>query len=449
MTTRSWLHRLRGERPINSYADQQRMNALELIASTAESGTWPELSRHHSGFVREMAVRELSAHPSPEALVALVERLNDWVPQVREQAAAGMQSYLSSEHVSSLLVALNPLMALAARRRADHSVTLTSVRAVLQSPDVRDQVHRSFLTQQSKAACYLFALLLEAGQSPHALLRDGLAHRELNVRLAAVEACETLDSQAAHALLLDALPRSIARVRTRILRALLPALADPKPILQQALLNGSGAVRSLALWEAPRYGLEAKAVLAAQLRGPMPGSRPVWLGVLGLARDLAVELPQVWWQAAIATDYASVRLSAVYAPGERSASMLFGALDDASDKVFNALIVRLGKLPWATLDEPARGWLKLHWHQASPVRREQVLGLLAAWQQLLYLLERLDSEPFLQGDWLEQIARWCDRQYRIIDPYTPKAQQAALKQQLQQLAKLGWLEHRPVARVAG
>lgn len=448
MTTHNWLDWIRAKHPAtSSWADQQRNHALEVIASAAGSGAWSDLSQHPNGFVREVAVRELSNNPSPEALVALIERLNDWVPQVRLLAERGMQAYLKREHVCSLLFALRPLIGLGVRQRGDHAVTLAQVRTVLQMPEVRTEVHASFLVQQSTAACYLFALLLEVSNAPEPLLREALSHRELNVRLAAVEACEALATIQAHALLLEALPQSIARVRIRIMRVLLPVVEDPKPLLQQALLHRSAAVRNLALWEAPRHGVDAAAVLATQLARQLPSRKADWLGVLGLARDLGGELPDTWWKAALACSYPSVRMAALCLPGEWPPCALLGALDDPSDKVFNALIARLSKLPWAVTRVDVSARLDRQWYALSDSRRQKLLGLLAAWQQVAYLLKSSGNEPERQAYWLSEVARWCDRCYLIIDPYTSKAEQAALKAQLQSLVTRGLLDHGTVARV--
>lgn len=446
--TGSWLDWLKAKQtPAASWADQRRNEALELIASTAQSGSWAQLSRHHNGFVREVAVRELASTPSPEALVELIERLNDWVPQVRELAAAGIKAYLNSPGAPALLCALDPLMALAARQRADHGPTLAKVRAVLQGADVRDVVYACFQVRHGKAACYLFALLLEVVEPPGPLLRDGLAHRELNVRLAAIAACEANAGTEALALLEAALPRSIARVRVRLLRALVPLLEDPKAVLQAALLDASPAVRSFARWEAPRHGVDAHAVLAAQLAQPMPSLKKHWLGLLGLAGEIGGELPEAWRSAALLAGYPSVRLAAVHLQDDASAGTLLGLLEDDADKVFDAVIARLGKLPWAALNAPVSASLDTHWQRLPEQRRRQVLGLMSPWQQAAYLVKRMQAEPVLEDFWLQEITRWCNRQYRIVDPVTPVAEREALEQTLKGLAASGLIERGCVARV--
>lgn len=204
----SWLDRLLNKQgAAQSWADRRRVEALELVAQAENDAAWVGLSRHCNGFVREVAVRELNRTRSPDALVALIDRLNDWVPQVRDLAAAGLKQYLSPSQAPALLAALEPLIALEARQRVDHGPTLMAARTVLQSPLVREEVNRHFLTRQGKAARYLFDLLLECDAEPEALLRSALAHRELTVRLMAVAACKQLPAYQARPLLAEALPR--------------------------------------------------------------------------------------------------------------------------------------------------------------------------------------------------------------------------------------------------
>lgn len=430
-----------------SWADRRRNEALELIANAGGSVTWVELSQHCNGFVREAAVKGLSAHDSPESLLALIERLNDWVPQVRELASAGVAPYLTTTRAQALLFALDAVMALAMCQRVDHQATVASVREVLQSPDVRQEVYRSFMARQGESARYLFALLLEVAESPDALVRDALAHRELTVRLAAVVVCETLPAGRAVPLLREALPRAAAKVRVRVLRALLPLLDDPRPVLRQALLDASPSIRSLAQWHAPRHNLDATAVLADRLTGEMPTGKRNWLGLLGLAAQLSAELPQAWRRAALRSRYPTVRFAAVRTAGDGASVELLDALDDPSDRVFGEAIVQLDKLPWSTVNAGLSRKLDSDWHALSETRRQAILRLISGWQQLAYLLKRLDAEPVMQVFWLREITQWCDRQYQVVDPVTPKTERELLMARLQSLATAGRVLGKSVARV--
>lgn len=444
---RSWLDRLLNKQgAAQSWADRRRVEALELVAQAGNDAAWVGLSRHCNGFVREVAVRELDRTRSPDALVALIDRLNDWVPQVRDLAAAGLRQYLSPCQAPALLAALEPLIALEARQRVDHGPTLMAARTVLQSPLVREEVYRNFLMRQGKAARYLFDLLLACEGEPEALLRPSLAHRELTVRLMAVAACKQLPAYQARPLLAEALPRPGASVRVCVLRALLPLLDDPRDVLRDALLDATRGVRGFACWAAPSSGLDAAAILTERLQGDMPVTKRGWLGILGLAEELNVELGMQWLEKALRSSYSTVRESAVLQLRDDHLSLLFEMLEDPSDRVFSASISRLGKQTWSSLRE-LDSKLSQRWHVLPVARREAILGLLPAWQQLAFLLTRLEAETDLQAFWLRQLAHWCDRQYLMVDPVTPRIEREAAAEKLMQLAAQGLLSIEKVQRI--
>ncbi|VVP52300.1 hypothetical protein PS880_05436 [Pseudomonas fluorescens] len=110
-TIQNWLNKLKNKQaPSSSWTDRRRNQALELLADAESDCTWVELSTHYNGFIREVAVRTLYSQPSPQALVALIDRLNDWVTQIRDLAAAGLKHYLSPSEAQALLFALEPLI---------------------------------------------------------------------------------------------------------------------------------------------------------------------------------------------------------------------------------------------------------------------------------------------------------------------------------------------------
>lgn len=445
---REWLGRLKNKQlPTSSYVDHRQNEAMELLGSAEHSGNWTEVSTHYNGFIREVAVRGLCDHPSPEALVALIERLNDWVPQIRDLALKGLNHYLTPSQAQALLFAVEPLLALTARRRADHGPTLIAVRSVLQSPEIKAEVYANFLSRQGKAARYLFALLLEKDSAPETLIRAALAHRELTVRLAAVSACQDLPASQASPLLLEALSRPGAKVRVCVLRALLPLLDDPRPLLHKSLLDASISIRSLARWAAARHNIDANAILTEKMNQDLPSRKQDWLGVIGLATELDAALDKRWLTEAMRSRYSTVREAAIRMLGESQLTELLGALDDPSDKVFYAAIARLDKLPWTSVTPGSGAKLDRDWHELPTARRQAILQLRPGWQQVAYLLERLDTEPVAQAFWLLQVGLWCDRQYQIIDPVTSKVERETLAQKLRDLAARGLIRSDNVARV--
>ncbi|HWV10696.1 MAG TPA: PBS lyase [Pseudomonas sp.] len=437
---KEWLERLKS-RPASGYywEDRRHYEAREALAACRGEGDWLTLSSHGNGFVREVAVRELSEQPSPEVLPLLLERANDWVPQVRALAVAGVQRYLAPEHASALLHALLPLMALAERQRADHGPMLTAARSVLQAPEARSQVEAVFRTRHGKAARFLFALLLEAHANPVEFLRVALAHREPTVRQMAITACQALSAEQACPLLLEAYARPGASVRVTALRVLLTQLDDPRSLLGEALLDASPAVRSLARWAAPRWQVEARDVLAARLRQPAPTCKREWLGLLGLASELAVSVGEPWQSLATQAPMSSVRLAVLEGLGQSDVVQLLMTLDDPVDKVFAKALERLHEQPWSALSTAIDARLDQDWYALAGARRTALMQLRPRWQQLAYLLHRLDRAPEERTYWLQQVSDWCNRQYLIVDPTTTKDEREHLLRRVEHLEQDGLL----------
>ncbi len=445
---KEWLQRLKS-RPASGdhWEDRRHHEAMEALAGCKGESDWLTLSRHGNGFVRELAVRELSELPSPEALAALLERVNDWVPQVRQLANAGVQRYLTSEHAPALLHALQPLMALADRQRADHSQTLAAARTVLQGAEVRDSVLTALLAQQGKSARFLFDLLLEASDEPTDLLGKAMAHREMTVRQMAVSACQSLPAEQAVPLLQLALATPGASVRVKAMHALLSQLDDPREMLRSALLDASPAVRSLARWAAPRWQLDAGEVLAKRLDTALPKSRREWLGVLGLVSELEVSLDERWRAAALRSPMASVRLAALTSLGDGHLGEQLAMLDDPADKVFAKACERLSCQPWDALQAELDGRLDRDWQSLPDHRRAALMALRPRWQQLAYLLRRLDSDIQQRDYWLVWIANWCQQQYLMVDPTTAPAERRRLLARVSELQDSGALPPGCVTRL--
>lgn len=435
-----WLARLKNRPVSDDYRENRRHHeALGALAACDGHGDWLTLSTHCNGFVREVAVRELSGKPSSDALAALLERINDWVPQIRQIALDGVQRYLVPEHAAALLHALQPLMALAERQRADHSQTLAATRSVLQAPEVRSEVEAAFTARNGKAARFLFTLLLEASDNPAALLNKALGHREMTVRQLAVSACQALPAELARPLLLQAFKTPGASVRVNALRCLLPLLDEPRALLREALLDPSAAVRSLARWAAPRWQVNADEVLNARLHQSAPCSKREWLGLLGLACELAVELEDHWKDAAQQAPASSVRLAAVGCLTQTDLARQLLALDDSADKVFAIAVERLRTQGWNEVAQELDIRLDDGWYNLPRDRRAALLRLRPCWQQLAYLLRRLDNAPEEQAYWLEQINSWCSRQYLMVDPVTAKPERELLTQRVERLEYDGLL----------
>ncbi|WP_347905350.1 PBS lyase [Pseudomonas purpurea] len=346
------LERLQsGPYPLTDYEIGQLERLGASLHSSGDCSGWVVLSRFGNGFVREIAVRALSVCASVDALVALLERLNDWVPQVRQQAAISLESYLMPERVGLLLQVLAPLMSLAHKQRADHGVMLARVRDVMKAPQAHGEVVKAFVASQGKVARFLFRLLLEGVADPVELLTVALTHREMTVRQMAVDGCAALPVEKAVALLELAFEAPGSSVRVKALRALLTRVEDPREHVRVALLDVSAAMRCLARWAAPRWQLDCRSVLLARLTEPLPSTKREWLGVIGLAKELNEPQADALLRQALETPLVNVRIPALEALGERGLMQQINALDDPSDKVFRCAVVLLRQQPWASVDE--------------------------------------------------------------------------------------------------
>ncbi|MGC5704060.1 PBS lyase [Pseudomonas sp. NFXW11] len=420
-------------------SDYEARRVQEVLDSQDRPSAWLELSRFGNGFVRQAAVRGLAAQPSAEALAALLERLNDWVPQVRQEAAAAIEAYWLEEHVGLLLQSLSPLLALAGKRRADHGATLERATAILQLAQVRAGVEEAFGRLWGKAARFVFELLLKDAEDLPALLALALGHPEVSVRQMAVDACAELPAEQALPLLEEVMRSCGASVRVKALRLLLPLLADPRDYLRQALLDPSGALRCLAHWAAPRHDLDPRQVLLERLQQPAPSNKRQWLGLLGLVRELQEPRADAMVQQALASPAPKVRLLALQTLGERGLPQQLQALDDASDKVFDCALGLLHEQPWAVFDEALEQRLDQHWHDLPKARRWAMLGLKPAWRQLEYLLWRLGQEADQAEYWRGVLGRWCNARYAMFDPVTPKPLRETLVQRVQAMEEAGEL----------
>lgn len=92
------------------------------------------LSLHHSGFVREAAIRELGGIQNGRGLRFLLRRLNDWVGPVREQAEQGVRRSLCERSVQEWIALLPETLDLLRCRRVDTSAIVQDVLDLLVNP---------------------------------------------------------------------------------------------------------------------------------------------------------------------------------------------------------------------------------------------------------------------------------------------------------------------------
>lgn len=361
------------------------------------------------GYTRERALRRLPADLiQGPVLQAVLLRLNDWVPQVRNAAQLALQKVAPRLGIDSLLHVLPALQALERGRRADHSASLALIRRSLaqqvQGMDAaqRQQWHR--LAQRGAPAVAFFAfdvLLNWADGNAHALpavLATGLQARQPQIQHRTVQWVSQLPAAQRAPLYVQALRSPNARTRLAALRALGQgrdsAAAKTLPVqdlpdwLRTALLDAHISVRYLALMlcGGPRDALLAHARAALQAPSATARAR---CAALGLLADLGLPAASPLALAALQDPVPTVRRAAYAAALRLQAApadaLALRALQDPANKVFALVlqhIKRNGQAPGADALRPhMQGDSTTHW-----LRLLQLAELGNPWDWLIALL---------------------------------------------------------------
>ena len=209
-------------------------------------------TRSRDGHVRETAVRALGVAAHGPALPLLLERVNDWVPQVRQAAREAVAAFLHTEHLGAWPPALDALGALQRGSRADHAALLSDIAAFLLEPD-----HVATLKAAGAAMTRASARVLFAFELGHAtdevtrfrLLRDAATSDDVVMAATAIAQVESPQSPSHRIGLAGAACMSpFASIRASGLRAALRTGDASVASLVRALCSdGSASVRVVAL----------------------------------------------------------------------------------------------------------------------------------------------------------------------------------------------------------
>lgn len=106
----------------------RRLKRADVGSTTPQSRPemW-DLTQSRDGYVREKALRELCNSPTAEDWPYVLERLSDWVPQVRKMAMRSAHILLKEGHVATLRQWPKELSALARKTRTDSDRALSSI----------------------------------------------------------------------------------------------------------------------------------------------------------------------------------------------------------------------------------------------------------------------------------------------------------------------------------
>lgn len=442
----SWLHALDDSlMRFNHSRDQRayeagRAQVLEVLADetgAADPATEARLvylCRSGDGYFREAAVRQLGKKgSSADAWLVLIERQNDWVPQVRQAALASAGMFLKTERLPVVLAALDAVVLLTRKSRTDHNRFVDQVGAFLDRPEHRSAVFADFRKSRGPVARFLLSRMLRWPEVAQAeVVRLSTTHKDFLVRSRFLSACEasgTVGEAALRALLADRHPLNRQKAFLALWKN---APADRQVLLERALLDPSGAVRGVALWAAKQIGFDLAVFVAALGNGEAlaPRSYLGWLQLLGVLKNKE-SLPMV--EKAFADARPQVRQAALLAwaaiSRETADVPTMQAMLDISPKMAKLAgqLLRKGKV---LLSGKQLQQISDELERRGDLGRELAFSQrLAYWERLAWLLEllpRYGGEPDRQTI-IRVVAESLARQ-RYALASQPPAMQERLRQ---------------------
>jgi hypothetical protein len=208
------------------------------------------------GRVRQAAVERLARRGGRYAVTALALRSDDWVPEVREIALAGLLTHVVPDEAAA---AVRLLTRLAGRSRAGEA--LAEYRAVLRAPERRRAVRRLAAEPDPPARRFGMRLALELGE----YVRGDLARAALQDR---DQTCRRLCAQRLLELDPDQAGRLMWAGSAAVRELAVAALPDdvPSARLVAPLADRSRMVRVQARWKLYKRGEPPVEVYRRQLR---------------------------------------------------------------------------------------------------------------------------------------------------------------------------------------
>ncbi|WP_255992109.1 hypothetical protein [Chitinolyticbacter albus] len=250
------------------------------------------LSRSGNGHVREGALRHLAAQRGALVLAVAIERLNDWVPQVRSVAKAIYIAHLHEQRAEDFLANIELVYQLQFKGRQDQGDVLAQTYELLRRLEHRPRLLAEFHRSRRQVAFWLFDAFLAEFSLTQAI-DAGLMHANLAVRAKALRAATALPAAERLPLARQALGSRSASIRAIGLTMVVESSGDTQESLDYCiskLLDSGVRMRELARWHAKRLGFDTAAFYQSVLKRPVLSDSEVtalcWDAVESIADDL-------------------------------------------------------------------------------------------------------------------------------------------------------------------
>ena len=387
---------------------------------------------HYDGHVREAALKRAAELRSPDLLPCIVDRLNDWVPQVRRRAAGLVLDWLPMLSADAALRLLGAVQHLRAAGRADHSAWLRAFELAVVAHVGADRLAAEIAGPNTVTARTCFRLLEEHGLADAATrVRLGLLNgTDIVLAHKAAEALVRLDPGDRETLGRFALRSHFGMVRASALRSLLSDGTETHRALAiDMLADPNSWVRLVANSWLERHGIDSAPVFVARLQAPESSITVLRACLMGLAETGKREHVDLV-QRMTAHPSARVRLHAFsawrqLAPADKD-DIARRVLADESRRVRKAVLTMTHKhrafvpfdVAWALLRERGDVDLMLRYVQSEP------------WHRLALVMElepTSRADPALRARLRHELIEWIDSS-RLHYTRPTDAQRARLAQ---------------------
>lgn len=243
--------------------------------------------RCYDGYYREAAIARSVALKDPRLLPTITERLNDWVPHVRDAARVAVMTLLPLMPASAVIAALPEILKLRTASRSDHSQWLADfTRAVhdwlplqaFMAGLIDDNIH---VARASFEFIQHSSLVDKSG-----LIRLTLTQRrDIVVALWAARMINALPPQEQHVQYTAAMQSHFGAVRTFAIRALLsqPFSTSTRQLATGVLLDPQLSVRETAIGHLIRNCVDVAQIYRDYLTSPFPSPATIRLCLTALS----------------------------------------------------------------------------------------------------------------------------------------------------------------------
>ncbi|WP_168203968.1 HEAT repeat domain-containing protein [Aliikangiella coralliicola] len=209
-----------------------------------------ELSQHRSGYTRELAVKRLENLNDPKAIPALIERMNDWVLQVRQAAKKAFLNLLVPECTAELVSALPQIYHLKSCKRLKSTPIIKAVETFFSKKADRKLLESGILHKRCNIAILCTKIIITYKIFPASQIVHLCQQSKHNiVRLKAAELLQRISSPLNVRLISAALNDKFTPVRKKAIQLILDK-GDTEyavSVAKNSLTDHSSTVRMLAV----------------------------------------------------------------------------------------------------------------------------------------------------------------------------------------------------------